>query len=82
MAMTSRTRLNVRQYEKVAASKGWTSLRKAVADIGCEPSTLSRILSGEQACSGEFIASLLAAAAPWDFNDLFIVESTGERVPA
>lgn len=80
IAMTSKVRLNIRQYQKVAESKGWTSIRKASEVIGCEPSTLSRILNGEQSCSGEFIASLLGAARPWEFNDLFLVVETGERV--
>lgn len=74
MAMTSRVRLNRRQYDKVAKSMGWSSLRQAAAAVGCEPSTLSRILNGDSACSGEFIASLLKAAAPWEFTDLFMCE--------
>lgn len=72
--MGSLIRLKVRQYEKVAASKGWTSTTSAARAIGCEVSTLSRILRGERACGGEFIANLLVAASPWDFNDLFEVE--------
>lgn len=82
MAMTSKVRLNLRQYEKVAASKGWTSQRKASEVIGCEPSTLGRILAGESSCSGEFIASLLKAAKPWEFDDLFVCEHVDEPVPA
>jgi hypothetical protein len=82
MAMTSRVRLNLRQYEKVAASKSWTSQRKAAEAIGCEPSTLGRILVGESACSGEFIASLLKAAKPWEFDDLFVCEHEADAVPA
>lgn len=71
-------RLNVRQFNKIAASKGWGSTTAAAKAIGCEVSTLSRILRGERACGGEFIANLLVAAQPWDFNDLFEVESDDE----
>jgi hypothetical protein len=67
-------RLKVNQFSKIAASKGWNSTTAAAKAIGCEVSTLSRILRGERACGGEFIANLLVAAAPWDFNDLFEVE--------
>lgn len=78
-------RLNLRQYNKIAASKGWGSTTAAARAIGCEVSTLSRILRGERACGGEFIANLLVAADPWDFNDLFEIEAgdqDDERVPA
>ena len=71
-------RLKVNQFSKIAASKGWTSTTAAAKAIGCEVSTLSRILRGERACGGEFIANLLVAAAPWDFNDLFEVEVDDE----
>lgn len=78
-------RLNLRQYNKIAASKGWGSTTAAARAIGCEVSTLSRILRGERACGGEFIANLLVAADPWDFNDLFEIETgdqDDEQVPA
>lgn len=75
-------RLNVRQYQKIAASKGWSTTTAAAKAIGCEVSTLSRILRGERACGGEFIANLLTAAAPWDFNDLFEVEPGDEPAVA
>jgi hypothetical protein len=71
-------RLNVKQFNKIAASKGWGSTSAAARSIGCEVSTLSRILKGERACGGDFIANLLVAAAPWDFNDLFEVETGDE----
>ena len=70
-------RLKVKQFDKIAASKGWGSTTAAARAIGCEVSTLSRIRRGERACGGDFIANLLVAANPWDFNDLFEVE-TGE----
>lgn len=72
--MGALVRLNVRQYRKVAESKGWKTITAASQAIGCEVSTLSRILRGERACGGEFIANLLVAAKPWEFNDLFYVE--------
>lgn len=67
-------RLNIPQFQKIAASKGWSSTTAMARAIGCEVSTVSRILRGHRACGGEFIANLLVAAAPWDFNDLFTVE--------
>lgn len=75
-------RLNVRQFNKIAASKGWGSTTAAARAIGCEVSTLSRILRGERACGGEFIANLLVAAQPWDFSDLFSVEGDDDEVSA
>lgn len=76
-------RLNVRQFHKIAESKQWGSTTAAARAIGCEVSTLSRILRGERACGGEFIANLLVAAKPWEFNDLFIVDAyDSESVPA
>jgi hypothetical protein len=77
-------RLDIRQFNKIAASKGWTTTTAAAKAIGCEVSTLSRIIRGERACGGEFIANLLVAAAPWEFNDLFQVEpgDMDEQVPA
>lgn len=76
--MGSLIRLNLRQYEKIAASKGWTSITAASRVIGCEVSTLSRILKGQRACGGEFIANLLVAVKPWEFNDLFIIDEPDE----
>ena len=73
--MGALVRLNVRQFRKIAESKGWGTTTAASKAIGCEVSTLSRILRGERACGGEFIANLLVAAKPWDFNDLFYVET-------
>lgn len=75
LGMGALVRLKVRQYEKVAASKGWNTATAAARSIGCEVSTLTRILKGERACGGEFIANLLVAAAPWEFNDLFYVDA-------
>lgn len=74
IGMGALVRLNLRQYAKIAESKGWKSTTAAAREIGCEVSTLSRILRGERACGGEFIANLLVAARPWEFNDLFYVE--------
>jgi hypothetical protein len=74
LAMGALVRLNLRQYTKIAESKGWATTTAAARAIGCEVSTLSRILRGERACGGEFIANLLVAAKPWEFNDLFYVE--------
>jgi hypothetical protein len=71
-------RLKIGQFNKIASSKGWASTTASSKAIGCEVSTLSRILKGERACGGDFIANLLAAAAPWDFNDLFEVETGDE----
>ena len=79
--MGALVRLNLRQFAKIAESKGWVkadgsiAVSKAASAIGCEPSTVSRILRGERACGGEFIANLLVAATPWEFNDLFWVET-------
>ncbi|GAW57327.1 hypothetical protein [Nocardioides sp. PD653] len=73
--MGALVRLNLRQYAKIAESKGWKTATAASREIGCEVSTLSRILRGERACGGEFIANLLVAARPWEFNDLFYVEA-------
>jgi hypothetical protein len=70
-------RLNVGRFRKIAASKGWETTTAASRAIGCEVSTLSRIINGERSCGGEFIANLLVAAAPWDFNDLFEVDNDG-----
>lgn len=78
LGMGALVRLNVRQYQKIAESKGWGSTTAGARAIGCEVSTLSRILKGERACGGEFIANLLTAAAPWEFNDLFYVETDDE----
>ena len=81
IGMGALVRLNLRQFAKIAESKGWVkadgsiAVSKAAGAIGCEPSTVSRILRGERACGGEFIANLLVAASPWEFNDLFWVES-------
>lgn len=81
IAMGALVRLNLRQFAKIAESKGWTkadgsiAATKAAQAIGCEPSTVTRILRGERACGGEFIANLLVAAKPWEFNDLFWVET-------
>jgi hypothetical protein len=81
--MGALVRLNVKQFNKIAESKGWGSTTAAARAIGCEVSTLSRILRGERACGGEFIANLITAAKPWDFNDLFYVEAEdAEQVPA
>jgi hypothetical protein len=81
--MGALVRLNVRQFEKIAASKDWKTTTAAARAIGCEVSTLSRILRGERACGGEFIANLLVAAKPWDFSDLFWVDvDQDEQVPA
>ena len=57
-------------------------VRHAAQDIGCDPSTLSRILRGEAACGGEFIANLLDAIGPvYRFDDVFRVEPVApERV--
>lgn len=89
MSVGALVRLNLRQFAKIADSKGWTkpdgsvAITRAAAAIGCEPSTVSRILRGERACGGEFIANLLVAAKPWEFNDLFYVENDdAEDVPA
>lgn len=76
--MGALVRLNVKQFHKIAESKGWTSTSAAARAIGCEVSTLSRILKGERACGGAFIANLLVAARPWDFADLFTVEVDAE----
>lgn len=82
--MGALVRLNLRQFNKIAESKGWTkadgsvAASKAALAIGCETSTVSRILRGERACGGEFIANLLVAAKPWEFNDLFYVEEDEE----
>lgn len=79
--MGALVRLNIRNFNKIGESKYWTkpdgsiSVTKAAQEIGCEPSTVSRILRGERACGGEFIANLLVAAKPWEFNDLFWVET-------
>lgn len=81
VGMGALVRLNLRQFAKIAESKGWTkadgsvAITRAAEAIGCEPSTVSRILRGERACGGEFIANLLVAAKPWEFNDLFWVET-------
>lgn len=78
--MGALVRLNLRQFNKIAESKGWTkpdgtiAVSRAATAIGCEASTVSRILRGQRACGGEFIANLLTAAKPWEFNDLFYVE--------
>lgn len=81
--MGALVRLNLRQYAKVAESKGWKTTTAAARAIGCEVSTLSRILRGERACGGEFIANLITAAKPWEFNDLFYIEvDDSEQVPA
>lgn len=72
--MGALVRLNVRQFNKIAASKDWKTTTAAARAIGCEVSTLSRILRGERACGGEFIGNLLVAARPWDFSDLFYVD--------
>lgn len=83
LGMGALVRLNLRQYRKIAESKGWRTTTAAARAIGCEVSTLSRILRGERACGGEFIANLLVAASPWEFNDLFYVErEDAEEVPA
>lgn len=74
-------RLRVKQFEKIARSQGWGSTTAAARAIGCEVSTLSRILRGQRSCGGEFIANLLVAAKPWEFDDLFVVEEP-EQVPA
>lgn len=73
--MGALVRLNIRQFNKIAESKNWKSTSAAARAIGCEVSTLSRILRGERACGGEFIANLLTAAKPWEFNDLFYIET-------
>jgi hypothetical protein len=84
LSMGALIRLNLRQFTKIAASKGWTkpdgsiAVTRAAAAIGCEPSTVSRILRGERACGGEFVANLLIAAKPWEFNDLFYIETDDE----
>lgn len=80
--MGALVRLKVAQFNKIAASKGWGSTTAAARAIHCEVSTLSRILRGERACGGEFIANLLVAAAPWDFNDLFEVETGDDEAGA
>lgn len=87
--MGALVRLNLRQFEKIAASKGWVksdgtvAVTRAAHAIGCEPSTLGRILKRERACGGEFIANLLTAARPWEFSDLFWIEQDDtESVPA
>lgn len=76
VGMGALVRLNIPQYRKIAATKGWGSTTAAARAIGCEVSTLSRILNQERACGGDFIANLLVAARPWDFNDLFTVEDS------
>lgn len=73
--MGALVRLNIRQFHKIAESKNWKTTTAAARAIGCEVSTLSRILRGERACGGEFIANLLTAAKPWEFNDLFYIET-------
>lgn len=73
--MGALVRLNIGQYRKIAESKGWKTITAAAGAVGCEVSTLSRILKGERACGGEFIANLLTAAKPWEFNDLFYIEA-------
>lgn len=75
IGMGALVRLKINQFEKIASSKDWKTTTAAARAIGCEVSTLSRILKQERACGGEFIANLLIAAAPWDFNDLFYVEA-------
>jgi hypothetical protein len=75
MGLPAVIRLNVSRYKKIAASKGWESSTAAARSIGCEVSTLTRIINGERSCGGEFIANLLVAAAPWEFNDLFEVDT-------
>lgn len=89
IGMGALVRLNLKQFHKIAASKDWTkpdgtlAVTRAAQAIGCEPSTVSRIVRGERACGGEFIANLLTAAAPWEFSDLFYVEvDEPEAVPA
>jgi len=72
-------RLRVKQFDKIAKSKGWNTTSAGARAIGCEVSTLSRILRGQRSCGGEFIANLLVAAKPWDFDDLFVIEES-ERV--
>lgn len=81
MSLPAVIRLNVGRFQKIAASKGWDSTTAAARAIGCEVSTLSRILKQERSCGGEFIANLLIAATPWDFNDLFEVDAnpSGEK---
>lgn len=79
--MGALVRLNVRQYNKIAEFKGWKTTTAGAKAIGCEVSTLSRILRGERACGGEFIANLLVAAKPWEFNDLFEVEIDDDAEP-
>jgi hypothetical protein len=56
-------RLNVGSTED-RRLEGLDSTTAAARAIGCEVSTLSRILKGERSCGGEFIANLLVAAAP------------------
>lgn len=56
------------------------SVRRVAEDIGCQPSTLSRILRGERACGGSFIANVLAAIEPaHGFADVFIVVHAGDE---
>lgn len=80
--MPAQIRLRVDQFLKIGVTKGWTrqyddarfSFAAAAAAINISESSLNRIYNGHLACSGAFIARLLIAAAPWDFNDLFVVD--------
>lgn len=71
--MPARISLRTSQYRKVMASKGWKTLEAQSAQIGVDPSTISRVLQGLTAPGERFIAGLLAALPEWEFADLFEV---------
>lgn len=78
--MTPAVRLDVARFNTLALRQGWTkkngdvSLAVAARAIGCQPSTLSRLIYSQRACGGDFIARVLTITGPRRFHDVFTVD--------
>jgi transcriptional regulator with XRE-family HTH domain len=67
-------RLRTRVFE-LAADYGYASDRQLARAMGVEPSTVSRVRSGESGVSPEFITGARRAFPDKTLDDLFYVET-------
>lgn len=70
--------LRTEQYAKFCKLKGWETIHRQAEQIGVDPATVSRVVTGQTAPGERFIAGVLAAFPELDFADLF--EVTNEAV--
>lgn len=82
--MAAEVRLRVGQWAKFCRMRGWESQNQQARALHVAPSTINRILKGDQKPSGEFIGAALTAFPELEFNDLFEVinDPAPEQVPA